>query len=63
MTRASNNSHVYRKDLVSIDEEVNMEAYISCKNNNSFKHNLLEILLHKKLKAEPLHKKKVSMVP
>lgn len=36
LKKQSNNSHFHRKDLVSIEEEENMEAYILCKNINNF---------------------------
>lgn len=39
-------------------EEVNMEAYILCKNISSFEHNLLRISLYKTLKQNLFRKKK-----
>ena len=58
MTTESNNSHFYGKDLVRIEEEVNMEAYVLCKNIISFEHILLDIALYRKIKAESLQEKK-----
>lgn len=64
MKTESSNSHFHGKDLVRIEEEVNMEAYILCKNISSFDNNLSKISLYKQLKAESLQgKKRVSMLP
>lgn len=57
MTTESNNSHFYGKDLVRIEEEVNMKANVLFKDINSYVQNLLEISLYKTLKAESLQEK------
>lgn len=50
MKTESSNSHFHGKDLVRIEEEVNLQAYLLCKNINSFYHNLLKIHYIKNLK-------------
>lgn len=57
MTTECNNSHFYGKDLVRIEEEVNMKANVLFKDINSYVQNLLEISLYKILKAESLQEK------